>query len=101
MRLPLLIALWVHLASSVLLMGGFFMLLLAGAPAPRQWDQKLVAWLRLLVLVAIGSGIVWLLLRTAGFENRAQAAFEPRAVWQAVLDTRPGLVWLARHGLHP
>jgi putative copper export protein/mono/diheme cytochrome c family protein/peroxiredoxin len=102
MRPLLLAALWVHLASSVLAVGAFFMPLLAGAPGTptaRQWDQKVVAWSRLLVLVAIGSGIGWLLLRTAGFENRPEAALEPRAIWHAVLDTRPGLVWLARHGV--
>src|SRR5207247_2382950 len=75
---------------------------LAGPPrpaTPRRLDQTLVRGSRLLVLVALGSGVVWLLLRTAVFENRPQAALEPRAVWHAVLDTWPGLVWLARHGL--
>jgi putative copper export protein/mono/diheme cytochrome c family protein/peroxiredoxin len=100
---PLLLgALWFHLASSVLLVGAFFMPLLAGpprSPTARRWDETVVAWSRVLVLVAIGTGIVWLLLRTAGFENRPAAALEPRAVWHAVVDTRPGLVWLARHGL--
>ena len=47
----------------------------------------------------IGSGTVWLLLRTASFENRPEAAFEPWTVWHAVVDTQPGLVWLARHSL--
>src|SRR5438876_575001 len=102
MRALLLAVLWVHLASCVLLMGGFFMLLLAGPPrasAARRWDAMVVAWSRLLVLAALGSGIIWLLLRTAAFENRPHAALEARAVWHAVLDTWPGLVWLARHGL--
>jgi putative copper export protein/mono/diheme cytochrome c family protein/peroxiredoxin len=102
MRLFLLAALWLHLASSVLLVGAFFMLLLAGAPdasTARRWDERIVAWSRLLVPVAIGAGIVWLLLRTAVFENRLPAALEPRAVYHAVLETRAGLVWLARHGL--
>jgi len=102
MRALLLAALWVHLASCVLLVGAFSMLLLAGQPraaTPRRWDQTLVRGSRLLVLVALASGVVWLLLRTAAFENRPQAALEPRAVWHAVLDTWPGLVWLARHGL--
>src|SRR2546426_348568 len=78
------------------------MLLLAGPPratTARRWDGTVVAGARLLVLVALGSGIVWLLVRTAVFENRPHAALEPRAVWHAVLDTWPGLVWLARHGL--
>ena len=102
MRVLLLTALWVHLASSVLLMGAFFMLLLAGAPrapAARRWDEAVVAGSRVLVLLAIGSGIVWLLVRTALFESRAQAALDPRAVLRAVLNTWPGFVWLARHGV--
>src|SRR5262249_33231352 len=102
MRALLLAVLWVHLASCVLLTGAFFMLLLAGPPpglAARRWDGAVVGWSRLLVLVALGSGIVWLMVRTAVFENRPHAALEVRAVWHAALDTWPGLVWLARHGL--
>jgi putative copper resistance protein D len=102
MRALLLIALWVHLAASVQLMGAFFMLLLAGpsrVALARRWDGTVVAWSRRIVLVALGSGIVWLLGRTAIFENRPYAALELRAVWHAVLDTQPGLIWLARHSL--
>ena len=102
MRALLLVALWLHLASGVLLTGAFFMLLLAGPPrasVARRWDEAVVAWSRLLVLLALGSGIVWLMARTAVFENRPHAALEVRAVSHAVLDTWPGLVWLARHGL--
>jgi putative copper export protein len=102
MRLLLLSTLWIHLAGSVLLTGAFFMLVLAGvpdAPTARRWDAALVTWARRLVLVVLGSGVVWLLLRTAAFENRLQAAFEPGAVWHAIVDTQPGLVWLARHGV--
>jgi putative copper resistance protein D len=58
-----------------------------------------VTWTRILVIVALGAGVVWLLARTAVFENRPHAALDPRAVWRAVLDTWPGLVWLARHGV--
>src|SRR6266446_112423 len=102
MRLLLFSTLGVHLASSVLLTGAFFMLLLAGAPSAstaHQWDARVLAWSRRLLLVVIGSGTVWLLLRTASFENRPEAAFEPWTVWHAVVDTQPGLVWLARHSL--
>jgi len=98
----LLAVFWVHLVSGVLLVGMFFMLLLAGRPrgaTARGWDRSLVRWSRLLVFIAIGSGIVWLMVRTAVFENRPGAALEPDAVSRAVLDTWPGLVWLARHGL--
>jgi hypothetical protein len=51
---------WVHLVSGVLLVGMLFMLLLAGRPrgaTARGWDRSLVRWSRLLVFIAIGSGI--------------------------------------------
>ena len=102
MRLFLLAALWVHLVSCAGLTGAFFMLLLGGpprGPVARRWDEQVVALARVLVLVAFGSGIVWLLVRTAVFEDRAHAALEARAVWHAALDTWPGLVWLTRSGL--
>jgi putative copper resistance protein D len=102
MRALLLGALWVHLASGVFLVGTFAMLLLAGRPrvaTARRWDERLVAWSRGGVVIALASGVAWLLLRTAVFENRPHAALEPHAITRAVLDTWPGLVWLARHGL--
>src|SRR5262245_32115648 len=102
MRLLLFTSLGVHLASSVLLVGMFSMLLIAGRserPTAHRWEGAVVAWARCLILLALASGFVALLARTAVFEGRAQAALEPRAVWHAVLDTRPGLVWLARHAL--
>src|SRR5262245_48093552 len=80
------------------------MVLLAGAPsasATHQWEARVLAWSRRLLLVVLGSGTVWLLLRTASFENRPEAAFEPWTVWHAVVDTQPGLVWLARPSLLP
>ena len=102
MRALHLATLWTHLASCALLMGAFSMVLLAGRPraaTARRWDEGVVRWAGWLVVVALGSGIVWLLARTAVFEDRPHAALEPSAVWHAVLDTWPGLVWLARHGL--
>ena len=102
MSATLLAALWAHLAACVLLMGSCCFLLLAGCPRTPtafRWDERIAAWCRLLVLAAIFSGVVWLLARTAVFENRPDAALEARAVWHVVLDTWPGLVWLARHGL--
>lgn len=102
MRLLLLGALWVHLAACVTLAGAFVMLVLAGrgrAESARAWERATVQLGRALVLVAVGSGAVWLLVRVALFENRAGAALEPNAVWHAVVDTWPGLVWLARHGV--
>src|SRR5882724_6739019 len=89
MSATLLAALWAHLAACVLLMGSCCFLLLAGCPRTPtafRWDERIAAWCRLLVLTAV-------------FENRPDAALEARAVWHVVLDTWPGLVWLARHGL--
>jgi putative copper resistance protein D len=102
MSATLLGALWTHLAACVLLMGSCGVLLLAGrprTPTAARWDARIAGFCRLLVLAAIVSGVVWLLARTAVFENRPHAAVEPRTVWHVVLDTWPGLVWLARHGL--
>ena len=102
MKALLLGALWTHLAASVLLMGSFAMLLLAGMPTTptgSRWDDTIVRWARRLVCLAFGAGVVWLMARTAVLENRPHAALEPPAVWHVVLDTWPGLVWLARHAL--
>lgn len=98
----LLAALWTHLAACVLLVGAFSMLLLAGRPSTptaHHWEQTVMRVAAGLVILAIVAGTGWLLARTALFENRPQAALELRAVLHAVLDTWPGLVWLARHGL--
>src|SRR5262249_17891870 len=102
MRALLLVALWMHLSACVLGTGSFFTLLLAGpgrGRTARRWDGAIGTWARILVIVALGSGVVGLLARTAVFENRPHAALDPRAVWRAVLDTWPGLVWLGRHGV--
>jgi putative copper resistance protein D len=98
----LLAAVWGHLAALVLLVGALSMLILAGPPVlptARRWEATVLSWSRVLVLAAMASGLLWLLTRTAVFENRAHAALEPRAVARALLDTWPGLVWLARHAL--
>jgi putative copper export protein/mono/diheme cytochrome c family protein/peroxiredoxin len=102
MRALLLGAVWVHLASSVLLVGALFLLLLAGPRTDatmRRWERSVVVRSRLLILIALVAGLVWLVARTAAFENRPGAALEPRAVWHAALDTWPGLVWLGRQGV--
>lgn len=95
-------ALWVHLAACVLLTGSFSLLLMAGPPpdgAMNRWEGRIVRGAKTLVLVALASGVVWLAARAAVFENRDEAALEPRAVLRAMLDTWPGIVWMVRHGL--
>lgn len=95
-------ALWVHLTACVLLTGAFSLLLLAGGPpagAMAGWEKRLLAAARWLVLVALAGGLVWFAARTATFENRPGAAFEPNAIVRAALGTWPGIVWLARQSL--
>jgi putative copper export protein/mono/diheme cytochrome c family protein/peroxiredoxin len=93
---------WVHLAQCVLLTGAFFLLLLAGRPATdfmRRWEQGVLYWARWLVIVALASGAAVLAAQAGLFEGRPEAALEPRAIWHAMLDTRPGFLWMVRHGL--
>ncbi len=93
---------WVHLTLCLLLTGGFFLLLLAGRPATgfmRRWEQHVLCWARWLVIVALVSGVAVLSAQTGLFEGRPEAALEPRAIWHAMLDTRPGFLWIVRHGL--
>jgi putative copper export protein/mono/diheme cytochrome c family protein/peroxiredoxin len=95
-------ALAVHLTACVLVTGAFFVLLLAGPPpisTMRRWEQQVLSGARWLVLVALGSGVIWLVVSTALFEGRPDAALEARAIGHAMLDTWPGLVWTVRHGL--
>ncbi|MCC6611233.1 MAG: CopD family protein [Burkholderiales bacterium] len=92
----------IHLAACVLATGAFFLLLLAGLPATGlmcRWERQVLSGARWLVLVALGSGAVWLAARTALFEGRPDAALDPHAIRHAMLDTWPGVVWMARHGL--
>ena len=98
----LLASLGVHLAACILVTGAFFVLLLAGPPpisTMRRWEQRVLSWARWLVLVALGSGVIWLIVSAALFEGRPDAALEARAIRHAMLDTWPGLVWTVRHGL--
>jgi putative copper resistance protein D len=93
---------WVNLSQCVLLMGAFFLLLLAGRPATgfmRRWEQRVLSSARWLVVVALASGVIVLATQTGLFEGRPEAALEARAIWHAMLDTRPGFIWMLRHGL--
>ena len=93
---------WVHLAQCVLLTGAFFLLILAGPPATdfmRQWELRVLSGTRWFVVAALVSGIVILAAQTALFEGRPEAALEVGAIGRAMLETRTGFLWLARHGL--
>ena len=93
---------WVNLAQCVLLTGAFFLLLLAGRPATdfmRRWEQRVLSW-------RDGSwSLRWLrvsscwLLRPRCLRAVPRLRSRPRAIWHAMLDTRPGFIWMVRHGL--
>jgi putative copper export protein len=98
----LLAAQWIHLTLCVLLTGGSSVLLLAGQPRTtmtHQWDQRVLRWGCFAAVGALVSGVVIMSIQTALFEGRLTASLEPQAVLRAVLDTRLGLVWMARQGL--
>jgi putative copper export protein/mono/diheme cytochrome c family protein/peroxiredoxin len=102
MNAVLLTALWIHLTACALVVGALSMSLLAGparCPAMYRWEEGILRIARWSVLVALGSGIIWLVTRTALFEGRPDAAHDVLAVSRAALDTWPGQVWIARHGL--
>src|SRR5262249_48202648 len=92
---------WLHLASSVLLVGAAAMIVLAGRSdraTAQRWEQRVLASTWLWALLAFGSGLVVLGIQTALFEGRAEAAFDPRAIGRVLLETQAGRVWLVRAG---
>ena len=93
---------WLHLASSVLLVGAVAMIVLAGRSdraTAQQWERRVLVSAWVWALLALVSGLVVLGVQTALFEGRADAAFEARAVGRVLLETQAGRVWLVRAGL--
>src|SRR5215470_15988090 len=93
---------WLHLASSVLLVGAAAMIVLAGRSdraTAQRWEQRVLASAWVWALVALASGVVVVGVQTALFEARAEAAFEPQALGRMLLETQAGHVWLVRAGL--
>ena len=92
---------WLHLASSILLVGAAAMIVIAGRsdrPTARRWEDRVLAWARWFAVVALLSGLVVVGTQTALFEGRASAAAEPRAIARALVDTQFGRVWIVRAG---
>jgi len=97
-----LLARWLHLTSSVLLVGGATLLLLAGPtdrPTARRWESWTLAAGGVLVLVALVTALVTVAAQTAVLESRAGAALEPVALSRLLTQTQGGIVWLVRGGL--
>jgi putative copper export protein/mono/diheme cytochrome c family protein len=92
---------WLHLASSILLVGAAAMIVIAGRsdrPTAQRWEARVLAWARWCAIVALFSGIVVVGTQTALFEGRASAAVEPRAIARVLVDTQFGRVWIVRAG---
>jgi putative copper export protein/mono/diheme cytochrome c family protein/peroxiredoxin len=97
-----LLARWLHLAASVLLVGGAALLLLAGPsdrPTARRWEAWILTAGRGLVLIALLSALVAVAYQTAVLEGRAGAALEPAAMARMLVRTQGGTVWLIRGSL--
>src|SRR4029450_8583040 len=97
-----LVARWLHLASSVLLVGGAAMLLLAGPserPTARSWETRIVRDARWLILIALLPAVLAVAGQTAVLEGRAGAALDGSAIVRMLLQTQGGAVWLVRGGL--
>ena len=97
-----LLARWLHLTSSVLLVGGATMLLLAGPsdrPTARRWEAWIVRAGRLLTAIALLTAVIAIAGQTAVLEGRAGAALDLSAIVRMLLHTQAGAVWLVRGGL--
>jgi putative copper export protein/mono/diheme cytochrome c family protein/peroxiredoxin len=97
-----LIARWVHLTSSIFLVGASAMIVIAGPSdraTARRWEHRVLSSARGLAVAALASGLVVLAVQTALFEGRAAAALEVGAIGRVLVETQTGRVWLVRFGL--
>lgn len=91
-----------HLAACSLLTGASFLLVLAGPArdeAAAKWEQRVLACSKWLVLVSLGSGLVWFALRAATFTEQTATALDPSAIFSAAIGTWAGKIWLVRQSL--
>lgn len=95
---PLILARGIHLAATVLAAGTVaFMALVADLPALRG-DLRVLVWAAL--AVAILSGLVWLVWLSADIYGAPIIEVCLHGgVWSVLIETRFGLVWIARLGL--
>jgi len=92
---------WLHLASSVLLVGAAAMIVIAGRSdraTAQRWERRVLSCAWGFALLALVSAVVVVGTQTALFEDRTSAAFEPRAIGRVLVQTQAGHVWLVRAG---
>jgi putative copper export protein/mono/diheme cytochrome c family protein len=97
-----LFARWLHLTSSIFLVGAAALLLLSGPsdrPTARRWESWVTRACHALVVGALLTGLVTIAAQTAALEDRPRAALEPAAVTRLLTQTQGGVVWLVRGGL--
>ena len=97
-----LLARFVHLSASILVVGSAALPLLAGRSDRRTalaWESRVVALTQALVWVALVAGGGVLAHQAVTLESRAAAALEPLALARVAFETRFGEVWLVRQGL--
>jgi putative copper export protein/mono/diheme cytochrome c family protein len=97
-----LLARYLHLSASLLVVGSAMMLLLAGPsdrPTAMRWQARIAGCSRGLAWLALGAGFGALSYQAAVLEGRAAAALEPAALTRVAFETRFGAAWLVRQGL--
>jgi putative copper resistance protein D len=93
---------WMHLATSIALVGSAVMLLLAGPsdrPTVGAWQRGVARAARWLLVLALLTGLGVLIHQRALLEGRGSAALEPTALARVATQTQAGLVWLVRLGI--
>ena len=97
-----LLARWLHLAASIVILGSAGLLVMAGhsdRPTALRWQAKLSTRSRALVLGALVAGVVVLAQQAASLEQRPAAALEPAALARVALETQAGIVWTVRQSV--
>jgi putative copper resistance protein D len=100
--IPGLLARWSQLVIVVALVGTATAVLLAGPSdrrTAREWEARMLAWIRVLAGLALVSGVFALAWQAAHLSGRPAAAIEWTSLRRVLLDTRAGHVWLVRQGL--
>ena len=97
-----LVARFLHLAASVVLVGNAGLLVLAGPsdrPTALRWQATVVRLSRGLVALAVVAGVIALAQQAASLEQRPAAALEPASLARVALETQAGIAWTVRQSV--